>query len=117
MRAALFQPNSIRNTATVLLCLLLFGVYTTAEQELSNWRQGNALASGSAAAGALQANSADDLNNGTCGYGPLQHQRPFLAGAAFSSHNTAITGLPMNGCGTCWEVQCIAAAPNEVKNP
>lgn len=172
MRAALFHPYSIRITTTVL-CLLLLGVLTTAEQGLSNWRQGNALASGSAAAGAVQvlyipiteqcvmhtatyafwrvarirlrlsiclscisrrqtkrsaltcferhcllhqANSADDRNNGTCGYGPRQHQWPFLGGAAFSSHNAAITGLPMNGCGTCWEVQCSAAAANEVNH-
>ncbi len=53
MRAALFHPYSIRITTTVL-CLLLLGVLTTAEQGLSNWRQGNALASGSAAAGAVQ---------------------------------------------------------------
>ena len=61
-----------------------------------------------------QANLTDQLNNGTCGYGPLQHQWPSLGGAVFSSLNTAITGLPMNGCGTCWEVQCSAAAANEV---
>ena len=53
MRVALFHPYSVRITATVL-CFLLLGVCTTAEQGFSNWRQGNALASGSAAAGAVQ---------------------------------------------------------------
>ncbi len=53
MRAAVFHPYSVTMTATVL-SLLLLGVSTTAEQGLSNWRQGNALASGSAAAGAVQ---------------------------------------------------------------
>lgn len=61
-----------------------------------------------------QAISSSDLNSGTCGYGPLEHQWPFQGGAATSVNNTAIKGLPMNGCGTCWEVLCSTAAANEV---
>lgn len=53
MRAAVFHPCSVRITATVL-CFLLLDVFSTAEQGLSNWRQGDALAAGSAAAGAVQ---------------------------------------------------------------
>ncbi len=62
----------------------------------------------------LQAALTDELNNGSCGYGPLQHQWPFLSGAVFSSSNPAMQGLPMNGCGTCWEVQCVDSAENQV---
>ena len=61
-----------------------------------------------------QTEPSDELSNGTCGYGSLQYQWPFSGGAAFSRANPVLQGLPMGGCGTCWEVHCSSGANNQV---
>ena len=56
----------------------------------------------------------DGLNNGTCGYGQLRNQWPLVGEVAFSAANPAVQGLPMNACGSCWEIQCASSAAGKV---
>lgn len=44
----------------------------------------------------------------TCGYGALQSDQPLIDMVWFSPFNPALQQLPVEGCGSCWELVCRA---------
>lgn len=51
---------------------------------------------------------------GSCGYGMLSKSDwPYWSVAALPTSNVFFNNLPLEGCGSCWEIECVDRYPFE----
>lgn len=78
---------------------------------LSGWTSGKATYFGGAPDGMDPTAFSFGTIEGACGYGMLPPQYyPFFMTGALSTSNKFFTGLPVGGCGACFQVQCDAGS-------
>ncbi|BDA46491.1 probable Expansin-A7 at N-terminal half [Coccomyxa sp. Obi] len=100
--------RSLGVLAAVLACVLKLA---DAQDALSDWRQGIATFYGGAPDGMSPYDYSYGTSIGSCGYGKLDKTKyPYWSVGALSTSSTYYTSGPVQGCGECFEVECLQNA-------
>ncbi|KAK9819790.1 hypothetical protein WJX72_002423 [[Myrmecia] bisecta] len=80
----------------------------TAVTTLSDWIPGTSTLYGGAPDGVDPYSPSFGTKEGSCGYGMLdKSQFPYWSVAALPPNNRFFTAGPLNGCGQCFQIQCV----------